>query len=56
MKLAGYAPKGIRDNENEIMSDLKRLISRTNITSREARMLHGIISQIEDSLGKGNVK
>jgi len=56
MKLAGYAPKGIRDNEKEIMSDLKRLISRTVITAREARMLHGIISQIEDSLGKKKIR
>jgi len=56
MKMAGYAPKGIRDNEKEIMSDLKRLISRTVITAREARMLHGIISQIEDSLGKRKIR
>jgi TrmH family RNA methyltransferase len=54
MKMAGYAPKGIRDGENEIMTDLKRLISRTAITPREARMLHGIISQMENSLGKKN--
>lgn len=52
MKMAGYAPKGIRDEENEIMADLKRIISRAGITEPEARMLHGIISQIEDSLGK----
>lgn len=51
MKMAGYAPKGIRDDENEIMTDLKRLISRSVITPREARMLHGIISQLENSLG-----
>jgi tRNA C32,U32 (ribose-2'-O)-methylase TrmJ len=56
MKMAGYVPKGIRDNENEIMTDLKRMISRTVITAREARMLHGIISQIENSLGKGNIR
>jgi TrmH family RNA methyltransferase len=54
MKMAGYAPKGIRDEEKMIMADLKRLISRAAITAREARMLHGIISQIEDSLGKRN--
>ena len=50
MKMAGYAPKGIRDNEEEIMADLKRLIARAAITEREARMLHGIISQIEEAL------
>jgi len=54
MKMAGYAPKGIRDDENEIMADLKRLISRAAITQREERMLHGIISQMENSLGKRN--
>jgi TrmH family RNA methyltransferase len=53
MKTAGYAPKGIRDDEHGIMADLKRLISRAVVTPREARMLHGIISQIEDSLGRG---
>jgi TrmH family RNA methyltransferase len=52
MKMAGYAPKGIRDKEAMIMADLKRLISRAAITPREAKMLHGIISQLEDSLGK----
>lgn len=54
MKMAGYVPKGIRDEENQIMADLKRLISRAAVTEREARMLHGIISQIEAGLGKGD--
>ena len=52
MKRAGYAPKGIRDEEEQVMSDLKRLISRAGITEREAQMLHGIISQVEEGLGK----
>lgn len=52
MKVAGYKAKGIRDNETDIMTDLKRLIARSNITGREARMLHGIISQLEESLIK----
>jgi TrmH family RNA methyltransferase len=52
LKMAGYEPKGIRDNEKEIMADLRRIIARAAITEREARMLHGITSQIEDSLGK----
>ncbi|RPI36253.1 MAG: RNA methyltransferase [Nitrospiraceae bacterium] len=52
LKMAGYEPKGIRDNEKEIMADLRRIIARAAITEREARMLHGIISQLEDSLGK----
>lgn len=52
MKMAGYKAKGIRHNEEDIMTHLKRLIARTGITEREAHMLHGIISQIEESLVK----
>ncbi|MDP2157175.1 MAG: RNA methyltransferase [Nitrospirota bacterium] len=52
MKMAGYQAKGIRYSEEYIMTDLKRLIARTGITEREARMLHGIISQVEGSLMK----
>ena len=54
MKMAGYEPKGIRDNEKEIMMDLKRIMSKAAITEREAQMLHGIISQIEESLKKSD--
>lgn len=49
MKMAGYKAKDIRHNEDHIMSDLKRLFSRIGITGREARMLHGILSQLEES-------
>ncbi|MBI5847339.1 MAG: RNA methyltransferase [Nitrospirae bacterium] len=52
MKLAGYKAKGIRYGEEYIMTNLKRLMARTGITEREARMLHGIISQIEEGLIK----
>ncbi len=52
MKIAGYKAKGIRDNDEQIMIDLKRLIARSGITGRDAQMLHGIISQIEASLMK----
>ena len=52
MKMVGYVPKGIRDDEETIMSDLRRIVSRASITGQEARMLHGIISQIEGSLGE----
>jgi TrmH family RNA methyltransferase len=52
MKMAGYNAKGIRHHEEHIMTDLKRLIARTGITEGEARMLHGIISQTEESLLK----
>ncbi len=52
MAMAGYRAKGIRQTEEHIMTDLKRLIARTGITRREARMLHGIISQLEEGLMK----
>ena len=52
MKMAGYKAKGIRDNEDQVMNHLKRLIARSGITEREARMLHGIISQMQESLMK----
>jgi len=52
MDMAGYKPKGIRDDREEIMADLKRIMARAGITDRDARMLHGIISQIEESLGR----
>lgn len=52
MGLAGYKAKGIRHTEEHILTDLRRLITRTGITGREARMLHGIISQLEEGLMK----
>ncbi|MBI5640815.1 MAG: RNA methyltransferase [Nitrospirae bacterium] len=51
MEMAGYAPKGIRDSAGEIMRDLRRIMARAGITEREARMLHGILSQVEEGLG-----
>jgi TrmH family RNA methyltransferase len=56
MKMAGYAPKGIRDDEEQIMRDLKRLLAKAAVTEREARMLHGILSQIEEGLRKEDVR
>lgn len=54
MKMAGYRAKGIRHTEEHIMTQLRRLIARAGITEKEARMLHGIISQIQDGLMKNN--
>ncbi len=54
MKKAGYKAKGIRDHEEHVMTHLRRLIARSGITEREARMLHGIISQIEEGLIKNS--
>lgn len=52
LKTAGYAPKGIRDEEHAIFATLRRLAARTAITPAEARMLHGILSQTEIALTK----
>jgi len=52
MKKLGYTPKGIRDDEEQIMRDLKRLLAKAEVTEREARMLHGILSQIEGVSGR----
>jgi len=50
MKEAGYQPKGIRDNEAGVLQDLRRILARTNLSPREARMVHGIITQVEEGL------
>jgi TrmH family RNA methyltransferase len=56
LKTTGYAPKGIRDNEEQIMRDLRRLMAKAAVTEREARMLHGILSQMEEALRKKDVR
>jgi len=50
LKLAGYEAKGIRDSEDEIMTRLRQLLARVGLSHREARMLHGVISQVEAGL------
>ena len=47
MRKMGYQPKGIRDSEEGIIRDLRRILLRIELSPREAKMLHGIISQIE---------
>lgn len=56
LKMTGYAPKGIRDDEEQIMSDLKRIMAKASVTEREARMLHGVLSQIEEGLRKKGIR
>lgn len=56
IKMTGYAPKGIRDDEQQIMRDLKRVLAKAAITKREGRMLHGILSQIEEGLRKKGIR
>lgn len=50
LRLAGYEPKGIRDNEETIMKKLKQLLGRAELSHYEAKLLHGIISQLESKL------
>lgn len=50
LTLAGYEAKGIRDSEDEIMARLRQLLARAGLSSREARMLHGVVSQVEAGL------
>lgn len=56
IKMTGYAPKGIRDDEAQIMRDLKRLLAKAAITEREGRMLHGVLSQMEEGLRKKGIR
>ncbi len=53
LRLLDYIPRGQRDLEKKIMSNLKFFIGRAGLTDWELNMLHGIISQIEKKIGKG---
>ena len=52
LKMLEYIPRGDRDLEKKIMSNLKYFIGRAGLTDWELNMLHGILSQIEKKLGK----
>ncbi len=54
LKLLEYIPRGNRDLEKKIMLNLKYFIGRAGITEWEARMLHGLCSQIERKTGEKN--
>jgi TrmH family RNA methyltransferase len=56
IRMTGYSPKGIRDDEEQIMRELKRLLAKAALTDREGRMLHGILSQIEEGLRKKGIR
>ncbi len=53
LSLLGYIPRGDRAMEERIMRNLKRLFGRSGLTPWEARMLHGICSQVERAVGAG---
>lgn len=50
MDRMGYHPKGIRDSEAGIFRDLRRILARTDLSPREAKMVHGVLSQLEHSI------
>ena len=50
LKLLGYIPKGDRNLEKKIMTNLKHFIGRAGLTNWELKMLHGMCSQIEKNI------
>ncbi|MGC2062469.1 MAG: RNA methyltransferase [Thermodesulfovibrionales bacterium] len=52
LKLLEYIPRGDRDLEKKIMSNLKYFIGRAGLTDWELNMLHGVLSQVEKKLGR----
>ncbi len=52
LKLLAYIPRGDRDLEKKIMSNLRHFIGRAGLTDWELNMLLGIISQIEKKVRK----
>jgi TrmH family RNA methyltransferase len=52
LKFLGYIPKGDRNLEKKIMTNLKHFIGRAGLTNWELKMLHGICSQIEKAYTK----
>ncbi len=56
LRLLNYIPRGDRDMEERIMRNLKHMLGRSGLTPWEVRMLHGICSQIEREIKKGEDK
>jgi TrmH family RNA methyltransferase len=52
LKLLGYIPRGDRDMESRILRNVKNIIGRSGLTDWELKMIHGIITQLEDSINK----
>jgi TrmH family RNA methyltransferase len=53
LKMLDYIPRGDRDLEKKMMSNIKHLIGRSGLTDWELKMLHGICAQAEKKLGRG---
>jgi len=52
LKLLAYIPRGDRNLEKKIMSNLQHFIGRAGLTDWELNMLHGILSQVEKKVGE----
>jgi TrmH family RNA methyltransferase len=50
LKRLGYIPRGDRDLEKKIMTNLKHLFGRSGLTDWEYKMLRGICTQIEKKM------
>lgn len=53
LKLLGYIPKGDRDLEEKIMTNLKHLFGRSGLTEWECNMLRGLCARIEKKIRHG---
>lgn len=51
-----YIPRGDRDIERQIMSNMKHFIGRAGLTDWELKMFHGLCSQIERCLQGASFK
>jgi TrmH family RNA methyltransferase len=47
LRILEYIPRGSRDIEKKIMTNLRHLLGRAGLTEWELKMLHGICGQIE---------
>jgi TrmH family RNA methyltransferase len=54
LRLLQYTPRGSRDMEKKIITNLKHLLGRAGLTEWELKMIHGICGQIEKKIGKEN--
>lgn len=52
LTLLEYIPRGDRDLETKIMSNLKHLTGRAGLTDWEIKMIHGICTQVERRMKK----
>ncbi len=50
LNLLEYIPRGDRNLEKKVMSNIKHLVGRTGLTVWELKMLHGICSQIKKKI------